>query len=107
MVPLINAQMISHGWMTASEVLDIVAMAEMTPGSLGDNCATFAGTRVAGLLGALVANLGVRTPTLTLALAAAVFMEKFRDSRYLREAMYGIRPVCIGLAAGLGLLLFW
>lgn len=48
MVPLINSEMISHSWMTASEVSDIVAIAEMTPGPLGLNCATFAGIRVAG-----------------------------------------------------------
>ena len=44
MVPLINSEMLSHGWMTLSEVSDIVAIAEMTPGPLGLNCATFAGT---------------------------------------------------------------
>ncbi|HIT68812.1 MAG TPA: chromate transporter [Candidatus Aphodomonas merdavium] len=97
MVPLINAQMISHGWMSATEVLDIVAIAEMTPGSLGFNCATFAGMRVAGILGAAVANLGVLAPTFTITLAAGMFMRKFQNSRYLQEAMYGIRPVCIGL----------
>ena len=97
MVPLINAQMISHGWMTSTEVLDIVAMAEMTPGSLGFNCATFAGLRVAGILGAIVANLCVLAPTFTITCAACFFMKKFRDNRLLQEAMYGIRPVCIGL----------
>lgn len=97
MVPLINAQMISHGWMTSTEVLDIVAMAEMTPGSLGFNCATFAGMRVAGIAGAVAANLGVIAPTFTLTCAACFFIEKFRDSRYLQDAMYGVRPVCIGL----------
>ena len=58
MVPLINSEMLSHGWMTLSEVSDIVAIAEMTPGPLGLNCATFAGTRVAGLAGAVSASLG-------------------------------------------------
>ncbi|MBQ4470376.1 MAG: chromate transporter, partial [Synergistaceae bacterium] len=48
MIPLISGEMISHGWMTASEVSDIVAIAEMTPGPLGLNCATFAGMRAAG-----------------------------------------------------------
>ena len=53
MVPLINDEMVSHGWMTASEVSDIVAIAEMTPGPIGLNCATFAGMRVAGILGSV------------------------------------------------------
>ena len=44
MVPVINEQMLSHGWMTQEEVTNILAIAEMTPGPLGINCATFAGT---------------------------------------------------------------
>lgn len=59
MVPLISSEMLSHHWMTEAEVLDIVAIAEMTPGPLGINCATFAGMRSAGIPGALIANLGV------------------------------------------------
>ena len=97
MVPLVNAEMISHGWMTETEVLDIVAIAEMTPGPLGTNCATFAGVRVAGAPGAIAANLGVLTPTLTLAVIVGFFMEAFKDNRYLRGALSGIRPASIGL----------
>ena len=66
MIPLISSEMISHGWMTAEEVSDIVAIAEMTPGPLGLNCATFAGIRAAGILGAFVANMGALSPTYTL-----------------------------------------
>ena len=97
MVPLINNEMVSHGWMSVSEVSDIVAMAEITPGPLGLNCATFAGTRVAGFLGALSASLGVLSPTFLLCAAAAVAFEKCRDSSFMQKAMSGIRPICLGL----------
>ena len=97
MIPLINDQMLSHGWMTTQEVADIVAIAEMTPGPLGLNCATFAGARTAGTLGAISASFGVVVPSLTLTMLAAVFLEKFKENRLLEEAMYGVRPVCIGL----------
>lgn len=63
MIPLISGEMARHGWMTAAEVSDIVAIAEMTPGPLGLNCATFAGMRVAGPLGAMAANLGILPPS--------------------------------------------
>ena len=49
MIPLISSEMTINGWMTSTEVLDIVAIAEMTPGPLGINAATFAGMRVAGI----------------------------------------------------------
>ena len=100
MIPLISAEMISHAWMTAHEVSDIVAIAEMTPGPLGLNCATFAGMRAAGVLGAFVANMGALSPTYTLCAVAAVFFDHFRDNRRLGEIMTGVRPACVGMVAG-------
>lgn len=97
MVPLVNAEMLSHGWMTAEEVGDIVAIAEMTPGPLGTNCATFAGMRVAGVLGAIIANLGVLMPTFTIAIAAGFFLSRFKNNRYLDAALSGIRPASVGM----------
>lgn len=97
MIPLINEEMIRHGWMTASEVSDIVAIAEMTPGPLGLNCATFAGMRVEGVLGAVICVLGMLAPTLTLCALAAVFFEKCKGSSLLKSIMVGVRPVSIGI----------
>lgn len=99
MIPLINDEMLSHGWMTAQEVADIVAIAEMTPGPLGLNCATFAGMRTGGILGAAAASVGVLLPSLSLCLIAAIFMERFKESKLMGHALYGIRPVCIGMIA--------
>lgn len=97
MLPLINSEMISHQWMDASQISDIVAIAEMTPGPLGLNCATFAGMQVAGLAGAIAANLGVLMPTFTVCAVAAIFFERFKNSTALKRMMVGVRPVCIGL----------
>ena len=97
MVPVIMEEMGRHGWMTASDISNLIAIAEMTPGSLGVNCATFAGARTAGILGALVATLGVIFPSLSLSMLAAAFLKKFKESRLMGEALYGIRPVCIGM----------
>ena len=80
MIPLISHEVVSNGWMNLSEVSDIVAIAEMTPGPLGLNCATFAGIHAAGIPGAIVANLGVLSPTFTVAALAAVFFQKFQKS---------------------------
>ena len=100
MIPLITSEMTAHGWMTASEVSDIVAIAEMTPGPLGLNCATFAGMRTAGLLGAIAANLGTLSPTLTVCLLAAIFFERFRKSSFMTRLMTGVRPACVGMIFG-------
>lgn len=100
MIPLVSSEMLGNGWMTAEEVSDIVAIAEMTPGPLGMNCATFAGMRAAGIGGAVAANLGVLTPTLTLCLAAAVLFTKFKQSGWMQSVMTGVRPACLAMIAG-------
>ncbi len=97
MIPVLSREMLSHGWMNMQEINDIIAIAEMTPGPLGTNCASFVGTRIAGLLGCLITNLGVLTPTLTLTMTAAVFLEKFRNSHTLQNMMTGIRPAACAM----------
>ncbi len=97
MVPLIIEEMLRNDWMSIEEVTDIVAIAEITPGPFGLNCATFAGMRAAGILGAIAANLGVSVPSLSLAAIAAFFFVRFRESKFLSRIMTGIRPACTGL----------
>lgn len=97
MIPVINDEVLRYGWMTASEVMDIVAVAEMTPGSLGINCATFVGLRTAGVLGALAASVGVMMPSLTLSMAAAHFIFRLKGNPWLESAMRGVRPASMGM----------
>lgn len=103
MIPLISSEMLSHGWMSADQVADIVAIAEMTPGPLGINCATFAGMKTAGVLGALAASIGILTPTLTLTAVIAIFFERFKTSKRMQQVMTGVRPACIGMVLGVTL----
>lgn len=97
MIPLIMEEMAGHGWMSADDLTNLIAIAEMTPGSLGVNCATFAGTQTAGAVGGLVAVLGVLSPAFTLTLAAAVFFHKFKDSKVMSYIMRVVKPLCIGM----------
>lgn len=100
MIPLILEEMQKHGWMTSADLANLVAIAEMTPGPLGVNSATFTGMQTAGPVGGLIAVLGVLTPTLTLTLLAAVFFEKFKDSSVMRTIMGFVKPVCIAMLLG-------
>lgn len=101
MIPQISDQVLSHGWMTASQVTDIVAIAEMTPGPLGLNCATFAGMKAAGIPGAIAANLGALSPSLTLCAVAAMFFVRFKDSKIMQHILLGVRPACLGMVVAL------
>lgn len=100
MIPLIMDEMSSHGWMTDADLTNLIAIAEMTPGSLGVNAATFAGTKTAGMLGGIFAVLGVLSPTLTLTLLTAVFFQKFRTSKVMSYIMRIVKPTCIGMVLG-------
>lgn len=103
MISHISNEVLSHGWMTMAEVTDIVAIAEMTPGPLGLNCATFAGMQAAGIPGAVMANLGALTPSVTLCAVAAAFFERFKDSRIMQHILIGVRPACFGMVLGVAL----
>lgn len=98
MVPLMEREIITrHGWLTAAEFLDIVAVAEVTPGPLAINAATFIGYRLGGLGGALLATLGVVTPSLISLLLFGNFLMRIildpRAGRFLK----GLRPALIAL----------
>lgn len=97
MIPLISDEMVSHNWMTIQEVANIVAIAQSTPGPLGINCATFAGTKTAGTAGAISAVLGVLTPSLTIGVLASHYLHKLKDTSVMQRILSGTRPTCIAL----------
>lgn len=100
MIPLILEEMQIHHWMTAEDMTNLVAIAEMTPGPLGINSATFAGTQAAGFLGGMAAVAGVLTPAFSLTVLVAVFFEKFRKSEEMRCIMEFVKPICIAMILG-------
>lgn len=101
MIPLIHDEMQAHGWMSSEDLANLVAIAEMTPGPIGINCATFTGTQVAGLAGSIAAVLGVLTPAFTLTTLIAVFFERFKESGAMRAVMALVKPVCIAMLVGI------
>jgi len=97
MIPLIMEEMRVHHWLAADDFSNLVAIAEMTPGPLGVNCATFAGTQTAGFLGGLAAVLGVLMPAFTLTLVVAIFFHKFKTSKIMTNIMRVVKPVCVAM----------
>lgn len=97
MIPLIQKEIESHGWLSASQFVDIIAIAEMTPGPIAVNSATFVGYRAAGIFGGLVATIGVAIPSLVLILVVSKYFFKFQNHPANKMIFYGIRPVIVGL----------
>ena len=88
-----------HQYMSGADFANLVGLAQVTPGPIGFNSATYVGLTQGGLLGAVVASLGVMVPSLTLTLLVAVFLERMKDARWLKIAMKVIRPYVLVVVA--------
>lgn len=92
------------GWFTHTQLADMVAVSESTPGPIGVNMATYVGFLTGGVGGALVATLGLITPSILVILIVAAFLQAFRDSPYVRGAFYGLRPASTAMILAAGVL---
>ena len=90
------------GWFTPRELINMIAISEATPGPLGINMATYVGYTTAGIPGAVVATLGIVTPSLAIVLAVGRLIKTFTNSRTVQAMFYGIRPAAVGLVAAAG-----
>ena len=103
-MPLIRAQVVdAKGWMTLSEFADLITIAEMTPGPIQLNAATFAGTRVAGLAGAICATAGVAAPSLLLVTLLAWVYARYHDIAIIKGILGSLRPAVVALIASAAL----
>ena len=85
------------GWYTYSDLMNMLAVSESTPGPIGINMATYVGFTVRGVPGAIIATLGEITPSIIVILIVAAMLKKFRDSKLVNNAFYGLRPASTGL----------
>ena len=110
-IPFLYNMADSTGWFTRIDVDNMIAVGESTPGPIGVNMATYVGYITGmnegglpfALLGAVVATLGLITPSIIVILIIASFLKSFRDNRYVDRAFYGLRPASTGLIAAAGL----
>ncbi|MGN1267462.1 MAG: chromate transporter [Dorea sp.] len=86
-----------YDWYTASELANMVAISESTPGPVGINMSTYAGYQAAGVPGAIVATLALTAPALIIIVLIAKFLENFSQNSLVKGAFYGIRPVVAAL----------
>lgn len=92
MIPLIQKEIVEQkGWLEEMELLDIVAVAESTPGPIAVNMATFVGHQIGGGIGALCATIGVVIPSFWIIVLVAFFMNQFKNCLYVQYAFNGIR----------------
>ena len=107
-MPLIQSEVVNgHGWLTMNEFTDLITIAEMTPGPIAVNSATFVGIRIGGIPGALVATGGCILPSCVIVSALALLYNKYKNVSTLQSVLSSLRPAVVALiaAAGLSLLL--
>ena len=98
MIPLIQRESVEkHQWVTEDDILDIVAIAESTPGPIAINSATFVGYRAAGVLGSVCATLGVVLPSFVIILALSFVLAQFQEVKAVQYAFNGIRAGVLAL----------
>ena len=98
MIPLIQRETVeNHGWISDDDILEIVAIAESTPGPIAINAATFVGYRSAGVLGSVCATLGVVLPSFTIILIISGILREFQENTYVQYAFRGIRAGVLAL----------
>ena len=104
MLSLIQREVVDSGWISSQMFTDIVAISQMTPGPIGINSATYIGYVVTGsVLGSLVTTITVVLPPFILTLIAAHYIERHRQSPFIKGAFMGLRPVVVGLIASAAL----
>lgn len=115
-VPFLQDIATKTGWYTAGQLADMIAVSESTPGPMGVNMATYVGFTVGsgtmgiggGILGALIATIGLVAPSVICILMIAYFLDKFRSSKLVNNTLYGLRPASVALisAAGVEIMLY-
>ena len=105
MLPLIQSEALSNGWLTMEEMIDFIAVSVSTPGPFAINMATFVGTQMGkeflgaggGILGAICATLGVVMPSFIVIICVAKFYQKFKENKIVAGCLGGLKPAAIGL----------
>ncbi|MBQ5992645.1 MAG: chromate transporter [Clostridia bacterium] len=106
-VPFLRDMGAAYGWLSEAELANIIAIAESTPGPIGVNAATYVGYLVCGIPGAVVATIGLVTPSVIIIVLIAKAIKKYYNSYLVQSLFKALRPAAIGLitAAGFSLLM--
>ena len=102
-IPFLQDIGLRTGWFSQADLTTMIALSESTPGPIGVNMATYVGYETAGVPGAVIATLGLITPSLMVILIVAGFLQKFRQSKTVEAVFYGLRPASTALIAAAGL----
>ena len=107
MIPFIQETVLKHNWLTNQELIDFIAVSESTPGAFAVNISTYIGSQVGGqengffgsIIGAIIATAGVVLPAFLIIIIIAKIYDKFKNSKTVQGAMFGLKSTVVGLIA--------
>lgn len=106
-IPLIQDTVLSHGWLTEDMIKYFIAVAESTPGSIMVNLATYVGSDQGGMIGAILATIGVVLPSFFIILLFVKFSEKLFKNPHVQAVLDGIKPCIIGIIFASGITMLY
>lgn len=98
-LPFLQDLIVKYNWMTAEELLNMIAVSESTPGAIGINTATFIGFNTADITGGIIATAGLAAPSFIIIIIIAHYFRKINHHPLVKSAFSGIRPAVAGLIA--------
>ena len=101
-LPFLTDMAEKTNWFTTSDLADMIAISQSTPGPIGVNMATNVGYKIGGLLGAIIATLGLITPSIIIIIIIAHFLKKFNENKIVQNAFFGLRPASTALIDSAG-----
>lgn len=100
MLPIMEREVVDkYHWLSREEFMDVMAVAQSTPGLFAINMASHIGTKYGGVRGGIVCSLGVAAPSILCILLIAMFFQAFKDNIYIQKIFLGIRPAVVALIA--------
>lgn len=103
-IPLIQSQVVeTYAWLSMGEFTDLITIAEMTPGPIAINSATFVGIRIAGIVGAVIATIGCILPSCFIVSLLAFVYYKYKGVPVVQSVLAGLRPAVVALIAAAGI----
>ena len=105
MIPIVKDTVIQNTWLTEKEFYDLLGICESTPGPIAVNMATFVGSNEGGILGSMLATLGVVLPSFIIILLIAAILKNFIENKFFKGFVKGVKPVVIALLSATGLVL--
>ncbi|MBR2388536.1 MAG: chromate transporter [Clostridia bacterium] len=106
MIPLVREQVLAKAWLSEAEFINMIAVAEATPGPVAINMATFIGSREGGILGSALATLGVVLPSFLIILLIVSVIKNFLKYKVVDAFLGGVRPVVVGLITATAVTMF-